>query len=48
MFLNEKKIKKISNRKASYKNQQLRRPREKIKKYKDKFAFDVQVVIDCV
>jgi len=41
-------IKKISNRKEAYKNHQLRKSRLKIKKYKNKFAFDVYVVIDCV
>ena len=34
-------IKKISNRKEAYKNRQLRKSRLKIKKYKNKFAFDV-------
>ena len=41
-------IKKISNRKEAYKNHKLRKSRLKIKKYKNKFAFDVYVVIDCV
>ena len=41
-------IKKISNRKEAYKNHQLRKSTLKIKKYKNKFAFDVYVVIDCV
>ena len=35
----QKKIKIILNHKEEYRNHQLRRPRLKIKKYKNKFAF---------
>ena len=35
----EEKIKIILNHKEEYRNRQLRRPRLKIKKYKNKFAF---------
>ena len=36
---NYEKIKIILNHKEEYRNHQLRRPRLKIKKYKNKFAF---------
>ena len=36
---NYEKIKIILNHKEEYRNRQLRRPRLKIKKYKNKFAF---------